>query len=95
MKVENINSTNFYAKKFRLPVKTILKRNDGVVADKQIIVREYENSNAEVLWNRALAENDFDKKIKLLSAMGKYRLVDINQKSVISNAKDNLRALQK
>ena len=88
MKINPINDQNFEAKKFRIPVKTEFVRKDNIVHETRMIVKEFSNPKAKVLWNKALEENNLSKKMKYLNAMGEYKLVDINQgKDVLSAIK--------
>ena len=92
MKVNPINNQNFEAKKFRIPVKTEIVKDGDFVKAKKLIVREYSNPNAEKLWNKALSATDADIKQKYLTAMGKFKLIDVNLNKTIANAVNNFKS---
>ena len=88
MNIQAINAQTFGAKKFRLPVKSAkIGHPDTGLAEKTVNwVKEYENPNAEALWNQAMKESSFDKKLNLLEAMGDYRLIDLEQENYLARA---------
>ena len=78
MQINNINSQNFTAKKFRIPIKSTTLNKRGIGKQTKFLVQEYSNPKAKELWNEALNEKDITKKLDLLNAMGEYKIVDIN-----------------
>jgi len=87
MKIQGLNNINFGAKKFRLPVK-IVKNTESITAmqpwgykDEFVsgnFVREYNNPKAEEYFNKAMASNNIDEKMRYLDKMGDYKIIDIN-----------------
>lgn len=83
MKVQNINSQNFGTKNFRLPVKMVdfTEPKYGLCAPRVRIpvnyVREYENPDAERIYNEAMQIKDPFERAKKLAQMGHYRLTDM------------------
>ena len=87
MKIQGLNSINFCAKKFRLPVK-IVKNTESNTAmqpwgykDEFVsgnFVREYNNPKAEEYFNKALDATNADEKLHYLDLMGDYKIIDIS-----------------
>lgn len=88
MKIQAINNQSFGAKKFRIPVKSMLvgDAESGFGKRKVNWVKEFSNPNAETLWNQALNETSMKKKLSLLEAMGEYKLIDLEQEKQIKKA---------
>lgn len=88
MNIQAISNQSFGAKNFRIPVKTAIVGNveTGFVKKRVNLVKEYSNPNAELLWNQAQNETSMRKKLKLLDAMGEYKLVDLEQEKYLDKA---------
>lgn len=88
MNIQAINTQTFGAKKFRLPVKSaVIGHPDAGIAKRKVNwVKEYENPNAEALWNQAMKETSMEKKLSLIEAMGEYKLIDLEQENYLARA---------
>lgn len=83
--IQGYSSQNFTANKFRIPIKGITFSVDGFPVHAEIFkgYREYPNPNAEKLYNEAKKATNLAERIKLLSEMGDYHIVDINKEKLI------------
>lgn len=84
MRVQNINSQNFEAKKFRLSIKALdfTEPKYGMGAPRFKIpvnyVKEYENPNAEQIYKEAMKIKNPLERVKKLDEMGDYKLIDVS-----------------
>ena len=71
-----------------MPVKSaVIGHPDTGIAKRRVSwVKEYENPNAEALWNQAMNETSFDEKLSLIEAMGEYKLIDLEQENYLARA---------
>ena len=81
MKINAINNTNFEAKKFKLPIKTVDLTNPELMAlGKQEVevnwYRVYENPKAKTLYKQAQKTKDWQERARLYSDMGHYEIVE-------------------
>lgn len=95
MKVQNINSQNFEAKKFRLPIKKIdFTHPDLLRYGRSEIsvnyVKEYENPNAKEIYKQAMKIKDPFERAKKLAEMGHYELKDMSLTEKIKKIFDRI-----
>lgn len=95
MNIQAINAQNFGAKKFRLPVKSMMVGDidTGLFAYKKVsLVKEYENPNAEALYKQAQKAKNLKEKIRLFDEMGEYRLIDTSLKAKLEKLYNEIMA---
>lgn len=95
MKVQNIGSQNFEAKKFRVPLKKVdLTHPDFLKYGRSEIsvnyVKEYENPNAEKIYKEAMKIKDPFERGKKLAEMGHYKLIDMSFKERVKRFFDKI-----
>lgn len=96
MNIQSISSVNFEAKKFRLPVKIVKPRKSVNTSEAWVnkdefvsgnFVREYSNPKAEKYFNKAMASNNIDEKLRYLDKMGDYKIIDIELEQKLKKLK--------
>ena len=81
MKTQVVNNQSFGTNKFRLPIKAITYGEPHMsytVKTSDNIVKEYSNPLAADLYQKAEKEKSIKEKIKLIDAMGHYRIRNLD-----------------
>lgn len=77
MRINSIDNQSFGAAKFSLPLRSYKCCHLG---EKRIVnqICQYDNPNAQALFDKAMNEKDINKKMALLEQMGDFHIVDTN-----------------